>query len=128
MTVYTSSLDDLGWYVLEITATLDVYDLLGDMDELNNLPREDYPDDPDNIFLNTALYDTGVTISTGLSDPATVHPKLYGKESPPNDFIYASKFNITLGIIEVNETSITENNTAPYLLPKPAREHKVIVG
>ena len=57
MTVYTNDLNDLGWYVLEITATLDVLDLLGDMDELNNLPREDYPDDPDNIFLNTDLYD-----------------------------------------------------------------------
>ena len=128
MTVYTNSLDDLGWYVLEITATLDVYELLGDMDELNNLPTADFPDDPDNIFLNTALYDTGVTINTGLSDPTTVHPKLYGMESPPDDFIYASKFNITLGIIQVNETSITENNTAPYLLPKPAQTHKVIVG
>lgn len=128
MSVYTNSLDDLGWYVLEITATLDVLDLLGDMDELNNLPADSYPDDPDNIFLNTWLRDTGVTIPTGYSDPATVHPKLYGKENPPEDLIYMSKFNITLGIIQVNETSITDNNTAPYLLPKPTREHRVIVG
>ena len=128
MTVYTNDLNDLGWYVLEITATLDVLDLLGDMDELNNLPREDYPDDPDNIFLNTDLYDQGTTILTGMADPVTVHPKLYGKESPPDNFIYEAKFNITLGIIQVNETSITENNTAPYLLPKPKKEHKIIVG
>ena len=108
MSVYTNDLDDLGWYVLEITATLDVIDLLGDMDELNNLPRENFPDDPDNIFLNTYLKDTGSTITTGLSDPATVHPKLYGKESPPDDFIYETKFNITLGVIEVNFTSVTD--------------------
>ena len=108
MSVYTNDLDDLGWYVLEITATLDVIDLLGDMDELNNLPRENFPDDPDNIFLNTYLKDTGSTISTGLSDPTTVHPKLYGKESPPDDFIYETKFNITLGVIEVNFTSVTD--------------------
>lgn len=88
MSVYTNSLDDLGWYVLEITATLDVIDLLGDMDELNNLPRESHPDDPDNIFLNSALQDLDVTIPTGLSNPSRVHPKLYGKESPPDDFIY----------------------------------------
>lgn len=99
MTVYTSDYEDLGWYVLEITATLDVVDLLGDMDEVNNLPADEYPEDPDNIFLNTALKDMGTTIATGLSDPATVNPKLYGKESPPSDFVYATAFNITMGII-----------------------------
>ena len=85
--------------MLEITATLDVVDLLGDMDEVNNLPADEYPEDPDNIFLNTALKDMGTTIATGLSDPATVNPKLYGKESPPSDFVYATAFNITMGII-----------------------------
>ena len=34
-----------------------------------------------------------------MADPVTVHPKLYGKESPPDNFIYEAKFNITLGII-----------------------------
>ena len=48
-----------------------------------------------------------------------IHPKLYGKESPPDDFIYKTSFNITMGIIQVNTTSITDENTAPYLLPKP---------
>ena len=85
--------------MLEITASLDVYDLLGDLDELNNLPAESYPDDPDNIFLNTALYDPDITINTGMSDPATVNKKIFGVEGPPNDFIYQTSFNITMGII-----------------------------
>ena len=99
MSIYTSDNDDLGWYVLEITATLDVYDLLGDLDELNNLPTESFPDDPDNIFLNTALYDSDIIINTGLSDPTTVNKKIYGVEGPPEDFIYQTSFNITMGII-----------------------------
>ena len=128
MSIYTNDLDDLGWYVLEITATLDVLDLLGDLDELNNLPVADYPSDPDNIFLNTALYDHDIDINTGLADPSTVKKKVYGKEGPPKDFIYQTAFNITMGIIQVNESSITENNTAPYLLPKPESTHRVIIG
>ena len=66
MTVYTADYDDLGWYVLEVTATLDNVDLLGDLNELNNLPAEDYPEDPDNIFLNTDLYDLGTTFDSKL--------------------------------------------------------------
>jgi len=114
MAIYTSDLDDLGWYVVEVTATLDVLDNLGDLDPLNNsdLGNED---DPDNIFLNTDLYD-------GAGN------KIYGKEYPPSDFVYQSSFNITIGIIEVNETSITDNNTAPYMMPPPDREIKLVAG
>lgn len=99
MSVFTDDLNDLGWYVLEITATLDVLDNLGDLDELNNLPVEDFPDDPDNIFLNSALYDTDIVINTGLANPATVYKKVYGREGPPKDFIYQASFNLTMGII-----------------------------
>lgn len=102
MTVYTNDYDDLGWYVLEITATLDHIELLGDLDELNNLPAENYPDDPDSIFLNTRLYDLGTTFDSKLKQPIEadlIHPKLYGAESPPDDFIYQTSFNITMGII-----------------------------
>ena len=107
LTVFTNSLDDLGWYVLEVTATLDVFDYLGDLDSTN---------DPDNHFANT-----------WLNDPVTGQ-KIYGKSNPPPDFIYEHSYNITIAILQVNETSITDENTAPYLLPKPETTHKIIAG
>jgi hypothetical protein len=85
MAIYTSDLDDLGWYVVEVTATLDVIDNLGDLDPSNN-DDLGYEDDPDNIFLNSALYDSAGN-------------KIYGKAKPPTDFVYQSSFNITIGII-----------------------------
>jgi len=78
--------------VIEVTATLDVLDNLGDLDPTNNIKLG--IKDADNVFLNTALYDD-------------FGNKIYGKEYPPSDFIYKTSFNITLGIIQVNETSIT---------------------
>ena len=30
MTIYTNKIDDAGWYVVEVTATLDVFSLMGD--------------------------------------------------------------------------------------------------
>ena len=33
-----------------------------------------------------------------------------------------------LGVIRVNETSITDENTRPFVFPPPAREFKVIAG
>ena len=50
MTVYTNKTDDLGWYVVEVTASLTVIDLLGDLVSSN---------DPDHTpsFLNTWLND-----------------------------------------------------------------------
>ena len=62
-----------------------------------------------------------------MNDPIT-GAKLYSKSNPPPGFIYAHSFNVTVAIIEVNETSITEENTKPYLLPKPVTNHKVIAG
>lgn len=35
---------------------------------------------------------------------------------------------MTVAILKVNETSITDENTKPYLLPKPQTVHKVIAG
>ena len=78
--------------MIEVTATLDVLDNLGDLDPTNNIKLG--IKDADNVFLNTALYDD-------------FGNKIYGKENPPSDFIYKTSFNITLGIIQVNETSIT---------------------
>ena len=45
MTVFTDDLDNLGWYVIEITATLDVIDNLGTsyvMDPVTTLKTEQY--------------------------------------------------------------------------------------
>ena len=105
--MYTDSLEDLGWYVVEVTATLDVFNYLGDLDPTN---------DPDNHFTNSWLY-----------DPITGQ-KIYAKSNPPPDFIYDHSYNITVAILEVNETSIRKENTAPYLLPKPQTIHKIIAG
>lgn len=90
MAIYTSNYDNLGWYLLEITATLDVLDLLGEAGDTYM--------DSSNEFLNTFLY-----------DPDTFE-KLYWKDSPPEDFIYEAKFNMILGVIQVNDTSITNEN------------------
>lgn len=92
---------------MEVTATLDVVNFLGDLDPTN---------DPDNGFVNTWLY-----------DPVT-NAKIYSKDNPPPGFIYAHTYNVTVAILEVNETSITDENTKPYLLPKPETTHKVIAG
>jgi len=92
MSVYTQHTEDLGWYVIEVTATLDVLNNLGDLDPTNNIKLGNK--DADNIFLNKALYDEGGN-------------KIYGKEYPPPDFIYKTSFKILLGVIQVNETSIT---------------------
>jgi len=105
--VYTDSLEDLGWYVVEVTATLDVFNYLGDFDPTN---------DPDNHFTNS-----------WLNDPITGQ-KIYAKSNPPPEFIYDHSYNITVAILEVNETSIRKENTAPYLLPKPQSTHKIIAG
>lgn len=110
MAVYSNDLADLGWYVLEVTATLDVIDNLGDLDPSNNAA-----DDPDNIFLNSFLLDSNGN-------------KVYGKENPPPGFVYESSFSITLGVLEVNTTSVTEANTAPYILPKPTTTLRIIAG
>ena len=107
LAVYTKSLDDLGWYLIEVTATLDVVNFLGDLDPTN---------DPDNGFVNTWLY-----------DPVT-NAKVYSKDNPPPGFIYAHSYNVTVAVLEVNETSITDENTRPYLLPKPQTTHKIIAG
>lgn len=98
LAVYTNDLEDLGWYVVEITATLDVIDNLDGLD-----------------FFNTFLYD-----SAGI--------QVYSSESPPPGFVYQSSFNVTIGIIEVNETSVLDENSAPYLLPPPPREIKAVIG
>ena len=42
--------------------------------------------------------------------------------------MYQSAFNVTLGVIEVNETSVLADNSAPYLLPPPPREIKAVAG
>ena len=45
MTVFTSDLDDLGWYVIEVTATLDVINNLGTkqiLDPATTLPIDQY--------------------------------------------------------------------------------------
>ena len=54
--------------------------------------------------------------------------KVYGSDSPPPDFVYESKFILTLGVIQVNDTSITEGNNAPYFLPPPDKTIKIIAG
>jgi len=99
MTIYTNKTEDAGWYVVEVTATLYVFNLLGDTDTNN---------DPDHTpaFLNTWLKDAGGT-------------KIYGTNNIPANFLYKHSFNVTIGVIEVNTTSITEDNTAPFLMPKP---------
>lgn len=88
MTVYTNKTDDLGWYVVEVTATLEVYNLLGDLDPSN---------DPDH---------TPAFLNTWLKDPVTGQ-KIYGKEKLPPNFIYNYSFNVTVGVIQVNTTSVT---------------------
>ena len=108
LVIYSNSLDDIGWYVLQVTATLDVIDNLGSIDD------KDYPADSDALFYNSFLYSSGV--------------KVYGSENPPSDLVYEASFNITVGVIEVNETSVTESNTEPYMLPPPDKEIKVLVG
>lgn len=65
LAVFTSDLDDLGWYVIEITATLDVINNLGLIDDPGN--------DPD--FFNSFLYN-----SSGQ--------KIYDSLNPPPDFVY----------------------------------------
>ena len=107
-TILTNSTADIGWYVIEVTATLDVFNYLGDLNTGN---------DPDHTpaFLNTWLKDGAGT-------------KIYGTENVPSDFLYKHSFNITVGIIEVNTTSITEDNNAPFLMPKPEKTHKLIAG
>lgn len=77
MAIFSNSLDDLGWYVVEITATLDVIDYLGDLDPTN---------DPDNHFTNSFLYNAAGT-------------KIYDSNNPPDGFVYQSSFNITVGVI-----------------------------
>lgn len=110
MFIYTSNFDNLGWYLIEITATLDVIDYLGDSDEVYG--------DPNNEFLNTFLYDME---SAGKE-------KLYWRDNPPKDFVYEAKFNMILGVIRVNDTSITDENTKPYMFPPPDREIRVVAG
>lgn len=66
MAIYSDSFDDLGWYVVEVTATLDVIDYLGDLDPTN---------DPDNDFANTFLYDSNGN-------------KIYDSNNPPDGFVY----------------------------------------
>ena len=110
MAIYTSNYDNLGWYMLEITATLDVVDYLGEADDVYG--------DASSTFMNTFLYD--------LDSPGK--EKLYWRSNPPEDFIYETKFNMILGIIQVNETSVTEENTAPQMFPPPEREIKIIAG
>ena len=105
MAVFSNDVNDLGWYVLQITATLDVVNNLGDMDPNN---------DPDNDFLNSWLYQG--------------QNKIYGIERPPPGLVYESSFNITLGVIEVNETSVLETNSAPYMLPPPDSQVSIIAG
>ena len=109
MAIYTSNYDNLGWYLLEITASLDVRDLLGEADDT-------YGDKSEEGFLNSFLY-----------DPVS-YEKLYWRENPPKDFIYEAKFEMILGVIQVNDTSITDENTAPYMFPPPEREIKIIAG
>ena len=70
MLVYTSNYDNLGWYLLEITATLDVIENLGEADEVYG--------DPSNAFLNTFLYDM----------ESLDKDKLYWRDNPPDNFIY----------------------------------------
>ena len=106
ITIYTLDKDTVGWYKIEVTSTLDVVNKLGDLDPTN---------DPDNAFLNTWLKD-----STGK--------KIYGKENPPPGLVYQHSFNVTLAVYNVNATSITDENTRPYLLPKPTTTHKIIAG
>lgn len=91
--------------MIEITATLDVIDNLGTLDDPSS--------DPD--FFNEFLYDSAGN-------------KVYAAEFPPPDFVYESSFNITIGVIEVNETSVLDKNSAPYLLPPPPREIKAVIG
>ena len=110
MAIYTSNYDNLGWYMLEITATLDVVDYLGEADDVYG--------DASSTFMNTFLYD--------LDSPSK--EKLHWRGNPPEDFIYETKFNMILGIIQVNETSVTEENTAPQMFPPPEREIKIIAG
>jgi len=57
MTVYTTDYDDLGWYVVEVTSTLDVINLLGNLDE------------PETEFLNTFLYDRAGNKINDSSNP-----------------------------------------------------------
>ena len=108
VTIFTNDTDDLGWYVVEVTATLDVLNYLGDLNPGN---------DPDH---------TPAFLNSWLNDDSGV--KIYGTENIPPNFIYKHSFNLTVGVIEVNATSITENNTAPFFLPIPEKTHKVIVG
>lgn len=110
MSVYTNDEADAGWYLIEVTAVLDVLDNLGDLDPNND------PDTPQN-FLNTFLYDP--------NDPST---KIYAKEKPPPDLVYTTSFNVTVGIIVVNSKSIIADNSAPFMLPPPGFEEKVIAG
>ena len=108
MNVYTTDIDNLGWYVLEITATLDVINNLGNITTTTSTSSEHH------YFLNTLLYESGT--------------KVYATENPPPNFIYASTFNITLGVIEVNSTSVTVGNSAPYLIPHPGQVIKIIAA
>ena len=97
--VFTNDLDDLGWYLIEITAELDVINYLDDTNYVN----------------------------TWLKDPVT-GAKIYSKANPPPDFIYTHSYNVTIAILEIGPDEITDENTKPYMLPKPVTIHKVIVG
>ena len=70
MAVYTSNYDNLGWYMIEVTAMLDVIDNLGDADEVYG--------DSNNAFLNTFLYDMN----------SADKEKLYWRDNPQKDFVY----------------------------------------
>lgn len=66
MAVSTNDLDNLGWYVVEITGSLDV---------INNLGSATDDTEEDAMFLNEDLYD-----DTGR--------KIYHSNNPPDGFIY----------------------------------------
>ena len=80
-----------------------------------------------------ADYDASASPSTHIGDGNANarydgKTKIYGSDNPPPGFIYESKFLLTLGIIQVNETSITASNNPPYLLPPPEKTIKIIAG
>ena len=128
MTVFTNDLDNLGWYVIEVTATLDVINNLGTSYVLDPVTthhatqtfseetfykeRTDTTRTQDKKFLNKLLYegyplpddDSSATPSTHIGDGNANRrydgkTKIYGSDKPPPDFIYESKFLLTLGVI-----------------------------
>ena len=128
MTVYTDDLDNLGWYVIEVTATLDVIDNLGTsyvLDPGTTLKTTqsfseqtfyskigDTTRSQEEKFLNKLLYDGYPLADDDSSASPSTHigdgnanarydgkTKIYGSDNPPPGFIYESKFHLTLGII-----------------------------